>query len=456
MTPSLHQNLSLIALLPILGLAYLFGGASTEGLEPRLITNGLSAIFLALLLITAPRAHKDAVPRPLAVFFVALFVILGLQLLPLPPALWTSLPMRETVVAELNYFEQDWPWLPLSLAPAKTMITITELMPVLLAVCVATLLDQKRFLSLVSALLLVSLISALWGLLQVLSPSAFGDYIWEVTSRGLPAGAYANVNHQATHMLIALPLLVLWVISMRRVSRWPVPLVNLLGAGAFLIFFVGLVTAGSVAGYLLGAIAVPATLWIYARRGRGSGPLSGSHTILSLIGTVGLATVTLIIFTSPQLSGLGVTSFENTPLSRAGMNELSLTILADHGLWGTGAGSFAEIFAAYEAPALVTSKYANHAHNDYLELLIEYGVLPLALLAGIGLFALWRGLRSHQTIGRSGRSLTRNALLLVLLLAALHSLVDYPLRSQFLLIAVTLCAARLCRTSDPDQLGDEY
>lgn len=456
MTPSLHQNLSLIALLPVLGLAYLFGGASTEGLELRLITNGLSAILLALLLIAAPRAHLDAVPRPLAVFFVVLFVILGLQLLPLPPTLWTSLFMRETVIAELNYFEQDLPWLSLSLAPAKTMITITELMPVLLAAFVAAFLDQKRFLGLVGALLLVSLLSALWGLLQVLSPSGFGDYIWEVTSRGLPAGAYANVNHQATHMLIALPLLALWVISMRRFSRWPEALITLLGAAAFLIFFIGLVAAGSVAGYLLGAVAVPATRWIYARRGRGSGPLSRSQVLMSLIGAVGLAAVILIIFTSPQLSGLGVTSFENTPLSRAGMNELSLTILADHWLWGTGAGSFAEIFAAYEAPALVTSKYANHAHNDYLELLIEYGVLPLALLAGLGLFALWRGLRSHQTTGRRGRSVSRNALLLVLLVAALHSLVDYPSRSQFLLIAVTICAARLCRTSDSNQLGDDY
>ena len=456
MTPSPHQNLSLIALLPVLGLAYLVGGASTEGLELRLITNGLSAFLLGFLVITAPRAHLEMFPRPLGAFFLVLFVILGLQLVPLPPSLWTSLPMREAVVAELNYFEQDLPWLSLSLAPAKTMITITELMPVLLAAFVAAFLDQKRFLGLVGALLLVSLISALWGLLQVLSPSAFGDYIWEVANRGLPAGAYANVNHQATHMLTAMPLLALWVIAMRRLSRWPEALVTLIGATAFLIFFVGLVAAGSVAGYLLGAVAVPATVWIYARRGRGSGPLSRSQAILSLIGAVGLAAIILIIFTSPQLSGLGVTSFENTSLSRTGMNELSLTILADHGLWGTGAGSFAEVFAAYEAPALVTSKYANHAHNDYLELLIEYGVLPLALLAGLGLFALWRGLRSDRTTGRRGRSVSRNALLLVLLVAALHSLVDYPLRSQFLLIAVTICAARLCRASDPDRLEDEF
>ncbi|GHA85220.1 hypothetical protein GCM10009069_05430 [Algimonas arctica] len=441
MNPSLYQTLAWLALLPIILLAYLFGGSSTEGLELRLITNGASAFLLVLLLMTAPRSQIEAFSRPLAAFFLMLFIILGLQVLPLPPSLWAALPFRETVVAELSYFERDLPWLPLSMTPGKTLIMMSELMPALLAAFVAVGLDQKRFIWLLGALLIISLISALWGFLQVLIPSNFGDYLWRVRSGGTPSGAYANINHQATHMLLSMPILALWVISLKRSSGLPDAFLHILGLSAFFIFFICLIAAGSVAGYILGAVAVLGTIWIYARKVREPPRRFRSQAVMPLLGGGCLAAIIVIIFTSPKLSGLGVTSIENTPLSRLGINELSLTILADQWFWGTGAGSFSQVYASYEAPELASFKYVNHAHNEFFEIFIEYGILPIGLLTLIGLYAVWRGFRKSCMTSTS-----QYAMMLVVLLAALNSFIDYPLRSQFLLITVIICAARLCPT----------
>src|SRR5262249_48665493 len=102
---------------------------------------------------------------------------------------------------------------------------------------------------------------------------------------------------------------------------------------------------------------------------------------------------------------------------------------------GTGLGSFVPVYATAERPEDAFTGYANRAHNDLAEILLETGLIGAGLLLA---FLAWFGGRAYlawsQTVTDDNRTqlmLARAATLIVALLLA-HSLVDYPLRTTAL------------------------
>jgi O-antigen ligase len=113
------------------------------------------------------------------------------------------------------------------------------------------------------------------------------------------------------------------------------------------------------------------------------------------------------------------------------MSELPvlLGIVGDFFPFGSGFGSFDPVYRYYEPDALLGPAYLNHAHNDFLELVMTGG-LPAAAVALV--FMVWtvrQALRLRRATETSPRG--RYALLAIgmIVLAAFASLVDYPLRT---------------------------
>jgi O-antigen ligase len=107
---------------------------------------------------------------------------------------------------------------------------------------------------------------------------------------------------------------------------------------------------------------------------------------------------------------------------------------------GAGLGSFDRVFRAAEPLTLVTPLYFNHAHNDYLELLLETGVVGAAILA---LFLLWLA-PAAWAAWRRGTDLARAASVSIGLLLA-QSAVDYPLRTETVAVLFAFCCGLLAR-----------
>ena len=81
----------------------------------------------------------------------------------------------------------------------------------------------------------------------------------------------------------------------------------------------------------------------------------------------------------------------------------ALPLLLEKPLTGQGAGSFETVFPQY--PGADIRAHFDHAHNDYLEFGIEYGLLGSLPLAAFVLLALWHALRAlwqRQSVYRSG------------------------------------------------------
>ena len=103
--------------------------------------------------------------------------------------------------------------------------------------------------------------------------------------------------------------------------------------------------------------------------------------------------------------------------------------------FGTGLGSFVPVYATVEKSQDAVAGFANRAHDDLAELLLETG-LPGAVL--VLLFLAWF-LRRTVTVWKTPQpendplqAMLQRASSLIVILLLLHSLVDYPLRTTAL------------------------
>jgi O-antigen ligase len=93
---------------------------------------------------------------------------------------------------------------------------------------------------------------------------------------------------------------------------------------------------------------------------------------------------------------------------------------------GTGLGSFEQVYRQFENPVQVTSAYVNHAHNDYLELVLELGLPGAALIA---LFLAWWGIVTARIWNSQFATPAARAATIATAAVLVHSIVDFPLRT---------------------------
>ncbi len=113
---------------------------------------------------------------------------------------------------------------------------------------------------------------------------------------------------------------------------------------------------------------------------------------------------------------------------------------------GAGVGAFVKAYAMFEQPEDLLDAYANHAHNDLLELWLETGVAGPLLLA---LFLYWLLCKAARAWRPSNpgplaidRALIRAAVVIIALLLG-HSLVDYPLHTDAMMALMGFACALL-------------
>jgi O-antigen ligase len=104
----------------------------------------------------------------------------------------------------------------------------------------------------------------------------------------------------------------------------------------------------------------------------------------------------------------------------------SLPLIAQRPLTGWGGGAYALAFAPIK-PDTAYAGFWDHAHNDYVQVAVETGLIGFALWLGIGLLSAWRAwplLKDGQPGLNRGIGV---AALMALSCLGLHSLVDFNL-----------------------------
>jgi O-antigen ligase len=395
----------------------------------------------------------DAYQRGALIFCGALVLVPLIQLVPLPPVLWTKLAWRDLAAQSLTLSGQDAGWRPLSLTPHAAWLSLASLIPPLAVFCATLHLPFKERRHVVAVLLGVGLVASFIGLLQVaLGPSgAIVDF--GPASPGEATGFFANRNHFAA-FLYAL-LLFAAVFAINSVKALPATadtrpetatLIGIVASFTVVVVLLGAeLMARSRAGIGLTMVALLGIAALASSDSRGSGTQRANANRL-MAGAVAL----VLLFGAQFALYRIMDRFAADPLSDARLVfarntwEAALSFFP----FGSGLGSFVPVYQFFEKPqdALV-DVYANRAHNEVLEVFLETGVVGLVLMA---VFAAWL-IRTFWRVwqepdgdrGASGDVLLARAATLILILLAAHSLVEYPLRTTALMAVSAFACALL-------------
>jgi len=431
------SRLDLVLVSGLLGLGAWLGGSSLQGLDGHLTLQ-----FLAALACLAGLAIGRPVPIGSRAWLVLGLVLAWctyalIQLVPLPQDALNGAP-RDAVFEAWSVLGLDPSGLGISLAPGET---ISALLAVLPPLAVFFLIATARWTSTIQpvcwTIVILAAGSAALGLGQVVSGADSPLYLHD--GAALPLGVFSNPNHQATFLIMALPISVALLIERRQEMRSGDGEIGLLlAAGAlFMALVVGIVAAGSGAGFLLLAVIAPLCGLLL----QGGGPERSSPLVpLAFFLLVGLGIA--VSLTSPLLPDFGWAS-QSGEAARPTIWSESLAIAAEHAPFGTGLGSFPYVYSLYESPEAITQRYMNAAHSDVLQTVFEMGVIGgLILIAGL---LVW-GRQSLEVWTRpvDRETRLRRAASIAVLVVILHSMIDYPLRAPFYAMVAAACLAILC------------
>lgn len=434
-----RQQVTFIILSLWLTLIFLFGGGARADIASLSFLRPISVLVLAYAIAglspAVLREHRFPLGMGLAVLLLPL-----LQLVPLPPQLWQLLTGRELLVEIGREAGLGNRWLPLTMAPAATWNALWALVAPLGVLVLGIQIDDKQRAALLPLLLMLGLASAVIGMLQMLGDPRSALYFYDITNNGAPVGLFANRNHQAVFLASLIPALFVWTAGQAPRApvggaRMPRPVVMAaLAAGATLLLLLILVS-GSRSGMFTALIALLAVPFLVRdrsrepvsrpRQGWANGPALRSWLMpVCLAGLVGIA-----ILLDRALAFDRLMRWESADEMRVRILPVMMDMLGLYLPWGTGLGSFEAVYQVHEPYRLLTSSYMNHAHNDWLELVLTGGV-PAMLLLAIAATALVLRLKnsvSSKAMGR--RSSLEGLALVIILILFVASITDYPLRT---------------------------
>lgn len=430
------------------------GGGARGGYLYDAILQFLSIPCLLFFLWRLSQQTTWRKPKVELAFCAALLLLPLIQLVPLPPAIWKSLPNRDLSIAALNLIGAADRWAPISISPRATWLSVLSLLPPLaIFIGIAQLtLPQRRKLSLV--ILAVGLASVLVGLLQVAQGPNSPLRFFASTNTTDAVGFFANRNHFAALLYSLMLFAAAWSLNSAfaagmadKQNRFDAAhVVPLIASFTVFVTLIGAqVMARSRAGLVLTILALLGSLALTFRQERGTSSTSSVTPTKLILSAVALTFVFSMQFALYRF----MERFEADPLADARIAFARNTVTAAKASmpFGTGMGTFVPVYAAFEKTEdAMIDTFANHAHNDYLELWLETGVSGIILMA---LFLLWFLGRTRKAWGRhleqdSGidHALFRAASLIIALLIA-HSFVDYALRTGAIMAVFAFACALL-------------
>ena len=404
-----------------LWLCLIFGGASQGGVLANVMLQGGAACIIAIWLWRDGKLHlQRADHMPLAILAAAVLWI-AIMFIPLPPALWQSLPGREFLTRGYRLLDMDLPWLSMALAPDRALRSVLALLAPITAYFLTRRMDAAQIRRMIIGFIIIAAISAALGLAQQATGQESILRLYDPTNRDSPVGFFANTNHFAVFLACSLPFAAAWVAMLD--PKKPAKRKKLIGLALYaaliaLVLIVGSSLAG-LAFLILSLIGAAYILW-----GRFA---SGRAKLLFITGVSVAAIATLSSLTAIGTGAIGA-KFEDAPNSRGNMTPVTVTAGMKMAPTGSGLGSFTQVYAMHQPDRYTSTTWVNHAHNDYAELYLELGIPGLLLIAAFLIWFVRAGFQIWQRRADPNIVIAQAAWLSIALLL-MHSLVDYPLRT---------------------------
>lgn len=428
----------------VLAAALLLGGGSRAGFFGDVAVQLLAVpLIMASLWVWLGKRDPLASLRssaefPLLLLAAVLLVLLFVQLLPLPPNFGSSW-LAHNLPSEAGGALIGQSWQRISLTPGASWAAVASLLPPIALLIGVAQLDAARRFRIAALAIALSTLGLLLGFLQVAQGPQSSLRFFQFTNPTEAVGFFANRNHFAAQLYTVLVFAAVWfsfaakdLVRQRALDTRAI--LWFAAAAALLIAAIaGLFLARSRAGLILALAAIGGIVAMFFVRGgeSRSGHDSSTRSVRRIaLGAIGLA----VLFAAQFGLDRVMTRFEVDPLAdlRVALTSTTLRMAMDSLPFGTGLGSFVNVYLTQEKTRDLFSDYANRAHNDWAELLLETGIFGLAIAV---LFLWWftgRAIavwRPPETDELNHHLMLQRAATVAIILLLAHSLVDYPLRT---------------------------
>lgn len=372
--------------------------------------------------------------------FSGLFVFILVQLIPLPRFLIKVI--SPNTYSFHNLFNPDFAevkFMSLSLIPSHTLREGLELLIYFLLgyLIVKTVTRRKQIMRIVYVLVIMGFFEAFYGMYEMYNKNPRLLFLKKVHYLDVVTGTFVNRNHLSGYLEMIIPLAVGLIIA--RIGlfslaglRWREKILrlsekglstNLLLTAGIVVMAVGVIFSKSRSGIFL---LVFTFFLFFELTVLYFGRMRERQKWIKDFLKVSFLAITIIVL----LIGMGsvIERFALDDLLHEGRPVVwgkVVSIIGDYPLFGTGLGTFASVYPAYDESG--GSRRYSHAHNDYLEYLSEIGIIGLIMFFGgvvfliTNSFLIWR-VRRHPEV--KGLALGGMVGLIAILI---HSITDFNL-----------------------------
>ncbi len=379
----------------------------------------VSALLVLIWHLKMASARRLSYFRPHLLLPLVLFIFLViLQLIPLSRGLIRFVSPRTAYL--YNTFlssEVSRPY-TLSVYPNATLIELIKLLSYVgvYLVVLNNIESRQQFNRILGAIIVVGFVIGVFGIIQKYSYSGRVYWFDPPNTALTPFGPFANRNHFAGYMEMVIPLAIGYLLTDMQLSKK--------------VFFGSMAGLMSLALFLslsrAGVVLYVVIISFMASLSRIKMGLRGKTWVGLVILLTFLCLLLLLVGIEPLVERLA-TLFHGEPIIiRRGYGFTDgLKIALDFPLFGSGLGTFVQLSPKYRTTPY--QGFLRYAHNDYLQLLIETGVVGLIFLGFFffryirNVFRMWFRRRDHYV---RGLVLGGMAAIFGILI---HSLVDFNL-----------------------------
>jgi len=346
-----------------------------------------------------------------------LFTMIGLSLYPVFQLIPLPFSIVSTASPEIKEIVTLSPHaIPLShsisIYPFATETAFSRLLAYLMVFSIAVfgIQNRERLYRMLKVLAVFGFIVAVFGIIQ--HTAGNGKIYWfrELTHGGSPFGPFVNRNHFAGFIGMIIPLS-LGVGLMTRSLEKKVMYTFFSITMTIALFFS--LSRGGIVSFFSGIM-----VFIFVVFGK---TYSVRRLVPVFLFILILASYILYLGITPIIDRFLQTDVSNEQRLLAWQGLLSA--LKDYPIFGSGLGTFQYIFKIYKPDGLYL--YWDHAHNDYLELLLEVGIVGIIIIA---IFFFFELKALFKTPWEDKETYLRAAFLSSITTIAVHSVVDFNLQ----------------------------
>jgi O-antigen ligase len=417
-------------LFSLLMLAVFFAGGSSWSDEPHLIFLRPFAFVAAAIGFWSLRLEHIRQFWAVWLIFGLATLLTAAHLVPLPYDVWSNLPGRQVIVDIDKAVGLGQISRPLSMSPETTLNALLSLSVPFAVLVLASQLDGVRQRRALGIVLLLSFTSAAVGLLQATGADIV---LYSRQASQDVAGLFVNRNHQAALLGLIFPMAAVAITAGIGMGL-PRKIEAFAGASMCLVAVPLVLITGSRTGLLVAgaSLVLVFAFSLLPLKRLAIRPWVRYSAAFVSVGALVWATV----WASRDVAFMRLE--DQTEDLRWPVWQSIIDMLPHYLPWGTGVGSYVEAYKVLEPDSLLRPTFSNHAHNEALEILFTAGIPGAALMLLAFVFlaaAVWRALRA------SGDAALFNCLgILVIILLAIASLSDYPIRTPILSAVFALAA----------------